>query len=92
MDRPRKYPRREPWGPGARKLIADVKAAVTSWHAGTSDASVTVAHGCRPAERIFAYQALEALQLGDEGTPGFYVDKVGEGTVRARLLMWSGMI
>eukprot|EP00892_Ulva_mutabilis_P009389 jgi/Ulvmu1/6822/UM031_0026.1 len=78
VDQARKYFRREPTSAAARRLIEDTQATVTAWHAG-SDATVTVARGSRPAERAFAYQALEELQLGDEGSPGFYAEKVGDG-------------
>lgn len=83
-DRPRKWSRREPSTPSARHLIASVQAAVREWHRSSEEATLRVAQGCRPAERVFAYQALEALQLGDAGSPGFYVEKVGERAVWLR--------
>lgn len=82
VDRPRKYFRREPGTAAAKALIEGVQAAVREWHARSAATTLRVAQGCRPAERAWAYQALEELQLGDEGSPGFYVEKVGDGPVR----------
>lgn len=81
-ERPRKYFRREPGTAAAKALIGSVQAAVREWHGGSAAPTLRVAEGCRPAERAWAYQALEELQLGDEGSPGFYVEKVGDGPVR----------
>lgn len=77
VDRKRKYPRRDPNTAEAKVQFAAVQQLVREWHAG--DSSVTtlvVAKNSSSRERLVAYNALEALTLGEKGSMGFYVEKV----------------
>jgi hypothetical protein len=76
VDRKRKYPRRDPITAGAKAQYAAVQDAVKRWYAGTSAKTLVVAKNSNSRERMIAYNALEALKLGDKGSKGFYFEKV----------------
>ena len=77
VDRKRKYPRRDPTTAEAKAQYAAVQQQVTEWHKGDpSEKTLVVAKDSSSRERMVAYNALEALSLGDKGSQGFYVEKV----------------
>ena len=77
VDRKRKYPRRDPTTAEAKAQYAAVQQQVMEWHEREAqEKTLVVAPNSSSRERIVAYNALEALNLGEQGSRGFYVEKV----------------